>query len=76
MDNVRIIEEKTDKTQKSIYYIEEKHKFLWWSRWSRETWSLPITGFSVNIIYNTYEEVLEKYNTLTCQITREVVKIN
>jgi hypothetical protein len=74
MDNVRIIKEIKDKTQESIYYIEQKCKFLWWSWWSRETMSLPFAAdISANVIYDTYEEALEKYNTLTKLITREQV---
>lgn len=70
----RIIKELETKTDKVIYYIEKKRKFLWWSWWCHETMYHPTADTELKMTYDTHEEALERYNELTQTTTKQVYK--
>lgn len=64
----RIIEEKETITGKSLFYIQEKKRFLFWQWWSYLTVSNPFSELEYYCVFDTYEKAKEKYDKLTQKI--------
>ena len=65
MAKYRIIKQTTEKTNKVIYYLEVKRKFLKWKWWARKTFYHAGYDITFDMSYDTYEEA-KKELSIVC----------
>ena len=68
----RIVKETSELTQKAKYYIEKKHRFLFWSWWSKI--KMLNNECSYDLDFDSYEKAHEFLDGLINKINKEVIE--